>query len=360
MARKYNFNPGPAILPLTALEKAAKALVDFQNTGIGILETSHRSKEYARVHAEIKDRLRRLMAIPDDYEIGFFQGGANLQFSMLAMNFLAEGRTADYVDTGRWASRAAEAAEYVGKVHIAASTKETNYSRVPKPEEMTWSDNPVYIHLTSNNTIYGTQFQTFPDTGDIPLICDMSSDIFSRRLDVSRFAMIYAGAQKNLGPAGVTLVILRRDMLDRCPETLPPMLNYKKFLAKDSLYNTPPVFAIFMVGLVLEWAEEQGGLEVIEKKNDEKAGLLYGLMDEDPDFFRGTADRDSRSKMNVTLRLPSEDLEKAFLAEAAEQGFVGLKGHRSVGGIRVSIYNAMPLEGVQALVEFMRGFRKRH
>ncbi len=360
MERKYNFNPGPGVLPLPALERAAQALIDFEGTGLGILETSHRSKEFTVVIDAATERLRRLLGIPDDYDIGYFQGGANLQFSMLAMNFLPSDGAADYVDTGTWSSRAIQAAGYVGKANVVASTKEEKYQRVPRWDEVTWNETAAYAHITSNNTIYGTQFQSFPDTGKVPLICDMSSDFLSRRIDVSRFAMIYAGAQKNVGPAGVTLVIMRKDMLDRCPDTLPPMLNYSKFLAKKSTYNTPPVFSIFMVGEVLRWVEENGGLDTVEKNNDKKAGLLYGLMDEDPDFFRGTAKADSRSKMNVTMRLPSEDLEKAFLAEAAEKGFVGLKGHRSVGGIRVSIYNAMSVEGVEKLVAFMKSFRKSH
>ncbi len=360
MARKYNFNPGPAVLPLSALETAAKALIDFQGTGMGILEVSHRSKEFTEVIEGATERLRRLLSVPDEYEIGYFQGGANLQFNMIAMNFLPADAVADYVDTGTWSSRAIQAAELVGKVHLAGSSKDEKYRRIPRPEEIQWRADAAYAHITSNNTIYGTQYQAFPDTGKVPLICDMSSDFLSRRLDVSRFAMIYAGAQKNVGPAGVTLAILRKDMLERCPDGLPPMLNYAKFLAKKSTYNTPPVFAIYMVGLVLQWVEDNGGLEVVEQNNDRKASLLYGIMDDDPDFFRGTAAADSRSKMNVTMRLPDEDMEKAFLAEAADRGFVGLKGHRSVGGIRVSIYNAMSVEGVEKLVDFMKAFRKNH
>ena len=321
------------------------------------METSHRSPEFSAVQAKTKERLRNLMGIPDTHEIAFFGGGANLQFSMIPMNFLSEGKVADYVDTGTWSTKAIKAAELVGKVHLAGSSKEQNFTRIPKPSEINLTDGAAYVHLTSNNTIKGTQFWEWPDTGSVPLVCDMSSDILSRRLDVSKFALIYAGAQKNLGPAGVTVVIIRKDLAELSPDHLPTMFNYKQFVAKDSVFNTPPSFPIYMVGLVLEWLESQGGLKAIEKANDQKADLLYGLMDEQADYFRGPVEKESRSKMNVPFRLPSEDLEKKFIAEAAEAGFKGLKGHRSVGGIRVSMYNAMPLQGIEELTGFMKKFK---
>jgi len=360
MARKYNFNPGPAVLPLSVLEEAQAGLVDFEGTGLGILETSHRAKEFTAVLEQAKTRMRSILGIPQTYEIGFFQGGANFQFSLIPMNFLPTGGRAEYVDTGTWSTRAIDAARLVGDVAVIAGTKEEKYCRVPRSSEMKWSADAAYAHITSNNTIYGTQFQEFPDTGKVPLVCDMSSDFFSRRMDVARFAMIYAGAQKNLGPAGVTMVIIRKDLLERSPENLPPMMSYKKFVAKNSVYNTPPVFSIYIVNLVLGWIEQQGGLVAVEKVNDKKAATLYGLIDSDPDFFRGTVKPDSRSKMNVTFRLPSEDLEKECIAKATEAGIVGIKGHRSVGGIRASIYNAMSLEGVETLVEFLKTYRKAH
>lgn len=356
--RKWNFFPGPAVLPLSALEKARDALVDYDDTGIGILETSHRSPEFKAIHAQTKERMRKLIGIPDTHEILFFQGGANLQFSLLAINLLGDGK-GEYVDTGKWSQRAIEAGKLVGKVEVVASSEDKDYSYLPKLEEGTWSKDAAYFHMTSNNTIYGTQYRSFPDTGDVPLICDMSSDIFSHKLDVSKFGLIYAGAQKNLGPAGVTVVILRKDLAERSPSDLTPMMSYEKFMAKDSTYNTPPTFAIYMVNNVLEWAEGKGGLEEIEKENNEKAELLYSTMDDDADFFRGTVEKEARSYMNVTMRLPSEDLEKAFLTEAAENDLLGLKGHRSVGGIRVSMYNAMPLEGIEKLTDFMKAFRKK-
>lgn len=355
--RKWNFNPGPAVLPLSVLTKAQPALVDFAGTGMGILEISHRSKDFEGVMTACKSRMSKLFGIPEGYEIGFFGAGANFQFSMLAMNFLPKDKAADYVDTGTWSSRAIDAAQLLGKVNVVASSKAQKYTRVPSLSELELNKDAAYVHMTSNNTIYGTQYREFPDTGDIPLICDMSSDIGSHRIDVSKFAMIYGGAQKNLGPAGVTLVIMRKDFMERCPKELPTMLNYQKFMGQNSLYNTPPVFAIFIVNLVLEWAEEQGGIEGIEKVNSRKAEVLYGAIDEQADFFRCPVEKASRSWMNVVFRLPSEDLEKKFLAEASSSGFMGLKGHRSVGGIRVSMYNAMPLEGIEKLVAFMKKFK---
>lgn len=358
--RKYNFNPGPATLPLSALEKAAKDLIDFESTGIGILETSHRAPEFSKVHADVKARLAKLMALPEDREILFFQGGANLQFSLIPMNLLPKGKAADYVDTGTWAKKAIQAAQLVGDVNVVASTRGDDgvCRRVPRPEEIQAHPDAAYLHLCSNNTIFGTQYHAWPDAGDVPLVVDMSSDILCRQLDWSRFDLVYAGAQKNLGPAGVTLVILSKRLLERADDALPMMLGYKPFAAKDSLGNTPPAFSIYMVGRVLEWVEAQGGVEAVEAANRKKAALIYDLID-GSDFFRGAAEPDSRSLMNITFRLPSEELEKKLIAEATEAGFVGLKGHRSVGGLRASIYNAMPTEGVEKLVAFMKAFAAR-
>ena len=356
--RKWNFFPGPAVLPLPAIKKAQASLVDFNGTGLGFLETSHRSPQFKAVMEETKARMKRLLSVPDSHEVLFCQGGATLQFSLVPMNIMGEKKAADYVDTGTWSTRAINAAKLEGKVNVVASSEDKSFTYLPKLDEVKWSDDAAYVHMTSNNTIYGTQYRTFPDTGDKPLVCDMSSDIMSHQLDVSKFGIIYAGAQKNMGPAGVTVVIIDKALAQQSPDTLPPILQYSMYLKKDSAYNTPPTFAIYMVGLVLEWAEERGGLEAIEKENNQKAELLYSTMDADADFFRGTVAKEDRSYMNVTMRLPSEELEKKFLAEAEKRDLAGLKGHRSVGGIRVSMYNAMPLQGIEALVAFMKEFRK--
>lgn len=359
--RKYNFNPGPAVLPLAALEQAQKDLIDFAGSGIGILESSHRAKEFDAVFQETKARMARVMKLPSDRKILFFGGGANLQFSMLPMNLLPKGGSADYVDTGVWANKAIKAAKLVGDVKVVANSKGEDgvHRRVPAPSEIQVTPGSSYLHLCSNNTIFGTQYHQWPDPGDVPLVVDMSSDILCRELDWSRFDMVYAGAQKNLGPAGVTIVIISERLLERCADGLPMMLSYKQFAAKDSLGNTPPCFPIYMVGLVLKWLEDEGGLATIEKTNRRKAALLYDLFDTNADFFRGTAEAGSRSLMNVTFRLPSEELEKKLIGEATLAGFVGLKGHRDVGGLRASIYNAMPLEGVEKLVSYLKDFASK-
>jgi phosphoserine aminotransferase len=275
------------------------------------------------------------------------------------MNYLGEGKVASYINTGTWSKKAIKEAKKFGKVVVAATTEEENFTRIPRADEIKIDPASVYVHVTSNNTIFGTQWPAFPDTGNIPLVCDMSSDILSRKIDVSKFALIYAGAQKNLGPSGVTVIIIRKDMIDACPESVPTMVNYGTHAAKQSMFNTPPTFPIFVLKLVLDWIKERGGVEAVEKENRAKADLLYGLFDENPDFFHGTVtDKDSRSRMNVTFRLPNEDLEKKSLAEAEEAGFIGLKGHRSVGGLRASMYNAMPLEGIEKLVAFLREFAR--
>jgi len=355
----YIFNPGPAILPETVLESTSKAVLNFAGTNISIMEISHRSKEFDGLTNDTAERLRRIMDIPDNYKILFLQGGASLQFAMVPINLLAPDKVADYIDTGRWSSNAIKEAKKIGKVNIAASSKDQNYTRIPSPSEIKLSVDAVYCHITSNNTIYGTQWQTFPDTGASPLVADMSSDILSRKIKVSDFGIIYAGAQKNMGPSGVTVVIIRQALANKAPEDTPTMLNYSTHVEKNSMFNTPPVLAIFAVHEVLKWIEDQGGIEKIEETNNKKASAIYEILDSS-DFYRGTVEPASRSKMNIPFRLPSEELEQEFLSNATNQGFVGLKGHRSVGGIRASMYNALPLEGAERLAEFMLDFKKKH
>ncbi len=358
MQKTYNLNAGPAALPKPVLEKAQKDFLNFNNSGISILEHSHRGKDYDAVHYKAMADLRILMDIPDNYEILFLQGGASLQFSMVPLNFLDKETCADYLMTGGWSEKACEEADKIGSTHIAATSKETRFDRIPR--EFQFNTLAEYVHVTSNNTLFGTQWQNFPDTGTVPLVADMSSDILSRKTDITKFALIYAGAQKNLGPAGLTVVIIRKDMLDKARKNIPTMLAYQTFVKSASLYNTPPVFSIYIFGLVLEWLLQTGGLEAMEKLNNEKANLLYNTMDQTNGFYKGTAQADSRSKMNVTFRLVDPELEKLFLEKSIASGFVGLKGHRSVGGLRASIYNAVPLETVQALTEFMTKFYKQH
>ena len=357
--RIWNFNPGPAALPTAVLEKARDELLSFRNSGMSIAETSHRSPEFSAVMTECESALRELLGIGDEYAVLFLQGGANLQFYMVPLNLLPPDGVADYIDTGTWSSKAIAEAKKVGRVAIAASTKEEGYRRVPRQEELTLSSGAAYVHVTSNNTIYGTQWARFPETGGVPLVADMSSDILSRPLDMARFGLLYAGAQKNLGPAGVTVVIVRRDLVGAAPPGTAAMLDYAIHMEKGSLYNTPPCLAIYFMNLVLQWVREQGGVEAIEHRNEQKANLLYDAIDSSGGFLRGTADRDSRSRMNVTFRLPSEELEKALIAEASAEGLKGLKGHRSVGGLRASIYNAVELEGVERLVDLLERFQKR-
>jgi len=357
--RIFNFNPGPAALPSPVLEEIQSELMNFKGTGMSILEISHRSGAFEAVLNDAVARIKRLLNLSDAYHVIFLQGGASTQFFMVPMNLLKPGLSADYVNTGTWSTKAIKEARLLSQnIHVVASSEDRNFCYIPKNIQFT--SGSVYVHLTSNNTIKGTQWAEFPDTGGIPLVADMSSDILSRPLDLSPFGLVYAGAQKNLGPAGVTLVIIRQDLLDRCRVDLPSMLNYQTHVAKNSLYNTPPVFGIYVVQLVLKWLEETvGGLEAMGRLNDQKAGLLYDLLGGE-DFYRPTADKDSRSMMNVTFRLPTADLEKEFVAAAQKQGLGGLKGHRSVGGCRASIYNAVPLEAVETLVSFMKEFVRTH
>lgn len=358
MNRIHNFSAGPATLPLEVLEKAQSELTDYQGIGHSVMEMSHRSAEYVEIDQNAKSRLRTLLNLGDDFEIMFLQGGASSQFMMAPFNFLQKKQTADYIDTGRWSDKAITEAELFGNVHRPFSSKDSGYDRVPKQSELEFSDNPVYVHFTSNNTVAGTQFPEEPETNGVPLVCDASSDFLSRPIDASRYGIIYAGAQKNVGPAGVTIVIIRKDFLQKANTgNVPTILQYQTHTGK--IFNTPPAFNVYMVNLVLEWVEEKGGLSYFEEFNREKAGLLYDEIDKD-DFYRGAVQKESRSLMNVTYRLPSEELERKFLSEAADNNLKALKGHRSVGGIRASIYNACPRESVEALVDFMRDFRKEN
>jgi phosphoserine aminotransferase len=357
--RIFNFSAGPAILPLEVLEQVQRDLLALPGVGMSILEISHRSKPFDEILAGCEADLRTLANIPAGYQVLFLQGGASLQFSMVPMNLLPAGGSADYVVTGAWSQKAVKEAKRVGGVRIAASTESGNFMRVPRQSELKLDPDAAYVHYTTNNTIFGTEFPYVPDVGRVPLVADASSDIFSGPIDVSKFALIYAGAQKNLAPAGLTLVIVRDDMLKRTPATLPTMLQYGVHVENKSMYNTPPVFAIYVMRLVLAWLLKRGGLEAIEKKNARKAGKLYAEIDR-TEFYRGHAEVDSRSRMNVTFRLPSEDLEKKFAKEATAAGLDGLKGHRSVGGMRASIYNAFPEEGVDALVQFMQEFERKN
>jgi phosphoserine aminotransferase len=358
-ARIFNFSAGPAVLPLPVLEQAERELVSLPGVGMSILEVSHRSKVFEDVLARAEADIRTLARIPSNYRILFLQGGASLQFTMVPMNLLTAGRTADYLVTGVWATKAVDEARKIGKVHVAATTQSEQFTRVPRPDEIVLSPDPAYVHMTSNNTIYGTEWKELPNVGSVPLVSDTSSDMFSRPIDVPKHALIYAGAQKNMGPAGVTVVIIRDDVLARSAAALPAMLSYAVHAENRSMYNTPPVFAIYLLGLVMRWLISRGGLDTVAKLNERKAAKLYAEIDR-AGFYRGTAQKESRSLMNVTFRLPSEDLEKRFVADAEKQGLDGLKGHRSVGGIRASIYNAFPEEGVEALCAFMREFERRN
>ncbi|MBI2956099.1 MAG: 3-phosphoserine/phosphohydroxythreonine transaminase [Acidobacteria bacterium] len=357
--RVYNFNPGPAVLPVAALEEAQRDLLALPGVGMSVLEISHRSKTFDAILAEAEADLRALLNIPDNYKVVFLQGGASLQFTMVPMNLLPKDGVADYIHTGHWAEAALKEAKKLGRVNIAGSTEADNFSRIPRQEELKLDPTAAYVHFTSNNTIEGTEWAMEPEVGGVPLVCDASSDILSRPIEVRKYGLIYAGAQKNMGPAGVTVVIVSDDLLARVPAGLPAMLDYKLQAEKKSVYNTPPVFAIYVLRLVMKWLRGLGGLKEMERRNREKAELLYHAIDASGGFYRGTAEKASRSRMNVTFRLPTEELEKKFVAEAAQQKLVGLAGHRTVGGMRASIFNAFPLEGVQALVAFMKDFQQK-
>lgn len=357
MARVYNFNPGPSMLPLEVLEQVRDELLDFKQSGMSILESSHRGKEYSAVHIEAQENLKKLLQIPDDYAVLFLSGGASAQFAMVPMNLLRKGHFADYVHTGSWAKKAITEAKIVGEVRIAADTSSERPARIPRIDELKLHDEAEYVHITSNETIAGTQWKLFPNT-HAPLVADMSSDILSRPFNVKQFGLVYAGAQKNLGVAGVAIVIIRKDLAGRVSELVPKMFRYQSHIQENSLFNTPPCFAIYILMLMTRWIMKNGR-DVIYERNREKAEMLYRVIDEDG-FYQGTAHIDSRSDMNVTFRLPDEKIEELFLKEASSTGFKGLKGHRTVGGIRASIYNAFPIEGVRALADFMREFRRKH
>lgn len=356
MTRAYNFNAGPSAMPLEVLEEAQREFTDFQNTGMSIIEMSHRSKEYAKLHQETKDLLRELMEIPENYEIMFIQGGGSTQFLMTAANFFTK-KYAAYVNTGVWSKKAMAEAKFFGEAYEAASSADRNHTYIP--QEFTIKEDTSYVHLTSNNTIYGTEYQTFPKF-DVPIICDMSSDILSRRVNVADFDLIYAGAQKNLGPAGVVIVIAKKEFLAEANTNLPTMMKYQTFADNDSLYNTPPVFCIYMINKTLHWIKKQGGVDVIAANNAAKAQVIYDAIDNSNGFYIGHAEKEYRSKMNITFNLADKELEKDFVEQAKAAGFVGVGGHRLVGGCRASAYNAVPMEACQALAEFMQKYQKQH
>lgn len=360
--RVLNFSAGPAVLPESVLEEIRRDMLALPGVGMSVLEISHRSKAFEDILARAEADIRALASIPSNYKVLFLQGGASLQFSMVPMNLLGAGQTADYIDCGSWAEKAIKEAKKVGTVNVAASTKGENYSRLPKPSELKLTPGAAYVHMTSNNTIEGTEYKSLPDVGDVPLISDTSSNMFSGPIDIAKHGLIYAGAQKNMGPAGVTIVIIREDLLARAAEkakSLPTMLSYSVHAENMSLYNTPPAFAIYALGLTMKWLRDLGGLEAIDAINERKSRKLYAEIDR-TGFYRGTAEKENRSRMNVTFRLATEELEKQFIKESTAAGLDGLKGHRAVGGMRASIYNAFPEAGIDALVSFMQQFEKKH
>ena len=358
--RIYNFSAGPAILPEEVLIEAQKDFVSYKGTGMSVMEMSHRSKTYDGIIKSAEADVRKLLNIGDEYAVLFLQGGATLQFSMVPLNLMPPANKADYIVTGTWAKKAAKEAKRVGTVNIAGSTEADNFSHLPKQSDLKLDAGASYVHFTSNNTIFGTQYKKEPEVGSVPLVCDASSDILHKPLDIKKYAVIYAGAQKNMGPSGVALVIVRKDLLERSSDALHTYMNYKVHAENDSLYNTPATYSIYIMGLVYKWLLDMGGLEVMYKRNLEKAGMLYNYIDESDGFYKGTAAKEDRSLMNVTFRLPSEELEKKIIAEATAKGFDGVKGHRSVGGLRASIYNAFPTKGVADFVEFLKDFKAKN
>ena len=359
--RVYNFNPGPAVLPLEVLKEAQAEFLNFGGSGMSILEISHRAKQYDEVHNKTKRDVLELMGLSaDEYDVMFIQGGASLQFAMVPMNFASVDKKGSYVLSGSFAEKAYDEAKLLGVGEIAASSKEGGYRHVPQQNELTIDSNAAYLHICMNNTIYGTEYHYVPETGGVPLIADMSSDMLSRPLDFGKFSLIYAGVQKNLGPAGVVLAVVKKSFVEQSNDELPTMLRYSTFYKKNSLYNTPPAFCIYMVGKVAAWIKDSGGLAAMAERNKKKAAVVYAAIDGSDGFYRGHADKESRSLMNVTFRLPNEELEKKFVAEALTEELSGVKGHRSVGGMRASIYNAMPYEGCERLADFMERFRKKN
>jgi phosphoserine aminotransferase len=358
--RILNFNAGPAALPLPVLERVREELLDWRGSGMSVMEMSHRSPEYESINAEAEQKLRSLLAIPDDYAVIFVQGGGSLQFSMAPMNLCLPGKPVDVLHTGAWTAKAISELKKGFPYHIAASTESEKFARLPRRDEIKFSPDASYIHICTNNTIEGTQWTAIPETGATPLVADMSSDIASRPIDVKKFGLIFAGAQKNLGPSGVTVVIARKDLAERADKNLPTLLQYRTHIKEKSLYHTPPTFAVYVVGLVLEWIESLGGVSGIQKRNDAKAGLLYDTIEASGGFYRCPVEQSSRSKMNVVFRVAGGDeaVEKQFAKEAAAAGLAGTPGHRSVGGMRISLYNAVTLEAVEALTSFMREFHR--
>jgi len=359
--RVFNFNPGPAILPLPVLQEAQAEMLDYKGTGMSVMEISHRSKEFEAVIQTAEADLRALLNIPANYKVLFLQGGASLQFTMLPMNLRPAGASADYIVTGAWGKKAFDEAAKLGTTRAAANMKASNFDHLPSQAELDLDPKAAYLHFTSNETIHGVEYFTEPvPLAGVALVCDASSDFISHPIDVSKYALIYAGAQKNAGPAGVVITIIRDDLLEKVPANLPVMLDYKKMAADGSLYNTPPCWSVYIVGLVLKWLKEIGGLPEIARRNQTKAGLVYKAIDESGGFYRGHAKADSRSVMNVTFRLPNEQLEEQFASEAKKRDLIGLKGHRSVGGMRATMYNALPIEGAEALVGFMKEFQQKN
>jgi phosphoserine aminotransferase len=360
VSKTWNFYAGPATLPAAALERARNEIPDWEGTGMSVMETSHRSKEYDAIHHEAMNLIAELLGLDDDHQVLFLQGGASLQFAMLPMNFIPDRGSADYIITGSWSKKALKEANIIARARVAGSSEDDSFTRIPSQADLDLDPDAAYVHITSNNTIAGTQWFDFPDTNGVPLVADMSSDLLWRPFDANRFNLIYAGAQKNLGPSGVTIVILNKTWLEMANDGLPTLLQYKTHSDKESLYNTPPTFPIYMVRNVLLWIKELGGLSAMEKRNRDKADRLYGVIKAFPDFYRCPVAENSRSIMNVVFRMPTEDLETRFVSEAKQAGMVGLKGHRSVGGCRASIYNAMAPEGVEALASFMEEFARKN
>jgi len=357
--RVHNFSAGPAVLPEEVLKEVREELLDYRGEGLSVMEMSHRSATFQSIIDDAMATMKRLMNLGADYDVLFLQGGASTQFYMIPLNFCAEGKVANYVNTGAWSTKALKEAKKIGKeMHVAASSEDKDFTYIPKEFEL--SENPAYLHITTNNTIRGTEFHFEPEVPkNIPLIADMSSDFLSRPLNFKKYAVMYGGAQKNIGPAGVTFVVIRKDMKDKINAGLPTMMDYKTHLDKGSMFSTPPTFGIYVVGKVLHWIENKGGLQALEKINVEKANYIYDILD-NSDFYRGTVVKEDRSLMNIPFRLPTEELEKKFIAEAAEKGMIGLKGHRSVGGCRASLYNSLQIKAAQDLAEFMLDFEKRN
>ncbi len=355
--RIYNFSAGPCTLPNEVMLEAQEDFYSYKGQGLSVMEMSHRSKTYDEIIVAAEKDLRTLMNVSDDYAVLFLQGGATLQFSMVPLNLMPPNNKADYINTGAWSKKAIKEAKRVGAVNIAATSEESNFNFIPKQDVFNLSPDASYVHYTSNNTIFGTEFHTEPEVGDVPLVCDASSDILSKPIDVNKYGVIYAGAQKNMGPAGAALVIVKKSLMDRAPDELHTYLNYNTHAEKGSMYNTPPTYTIYIMGLVYKWLLKNGGLDAMQKVNEAKAKLLYDAIDNSGGYYKGAAAVEDRSLMNVTFNLQSEELEKKMIAEATEKNFSGLKGHRSVGGLRASIYNAFPTKGVEDLVQFMADFK---